>query len=116
MTKIFLSSLALMALISCNQTRVTDSEIYIASQLYSEPVSPTKITTQLTPVRCITECLKVSEQPDSTNFYTMFKSDIRGFTFEPNFKYKLRIRFTSNSNSLAFDRQLLETLEKTPAQ
>ena len=105
----------LLALVSCNQPRVSEKLLYVAPTLSTAP-NAQFVTPHLSPVpQCETGCLQVKDDPNAAS-YRLRLNEISGFTFESGFRYKLRVRFTETATDgmyIGRSYQLLETLEKT---
>jgi Domain of unknown function (DUF4377) len=108
--------IALLALVSCNQPRVSEKLLYVAPTL-SSATSTQLVKPQLSPIPpCETNCLQVKDDLNAP-WYNLRLKEIEGFTFESGFRYKLRVRLTETATDgiyLGRSYQLLETLEKTP--
>jgi hypothetical protein len=66
------------------------------------------------PSKAVNTCIQTSES--STGPY--YANEIVGFKFEPGYRYKLRVRSTYPNTGMVDEQttiELLETLEKTPA-
>jgi hypothetical protein len=110
----FIGLVTLAIISSCEQIQVVEKEMLIAPTLYTAPKTA-RMTTQLTPINpCTENCLQYRYTPSESWMY-LYKDQIKGFTFEAGFNYKLRVKIESSSNSTG-SYSLLQTLEKTKAQ
>jgi Domain of unknown function (DUF4377) len=107
-------------LAGCNPVRHTEKTVYVSSQLVSQKAQA--FEPQSLPEVCRTECLEVRDAP-SSNPYFLYQAEIKGFSFQAGYSYKLRVQISSSGTGISAIGDyllgawtLLETLEKTPAQ
>ena len=63
------------------------------------------------------QCMQVRDSPDKD--WELFYDEIRGFTFEPGYRYTLRVRVTPvdepPADASALRYELVEVVDRTPA-
>jgi hypothetical protein len=113
--KIFMYFLIILGLVACETSSQYDMTVYTAPKLYSSNLEQfQRINENLNLPSCPKDCLQMSENADMSNFFTTPPTGFTGFTYQENFKYKLRIRFNL-INGMILSAELLEQIEKTPA-
>jgi Domain of unknown function (DUF4377) len=106
---------ALISMISCNQIQVQETDMLIASSLYTASKTA-RATTQQTINPCTQNCLQYRYNVTDSWAY-LYQDQIKGFTFEAGYDYKLRVKIESGTNpDFGPVYTLLKTLEKTKAQ
>ena len=108
------ASLALF--VSCNRPIITEATLEVAPQTVKcgVGVGGVFMPPPSDPAQTY-DCLNVRKDSGAT-FYPL--QSIKGFAFEPNFSYRLRVRFVNPNSGMMDDFgyvELAAILEKTPA-